>query len=67
MKSIPINSLASELVGIREIAARRGVTPQVISNWRQRKADFPTPVAELSMGPVWIYSQILPWLKSTEK
>jgi hypothetical protein len=41
------------LVGYMEIAQRAGVRRPVVSQWRSRKDDFPEPVAELHIGPIW--------------
>lgn len=52
------------LVGLAELADLFGVTKQVMSNWRSRKANFPTPIAELKSGPVWDISAIRTWATS---
>lgn len=46
-----------QLVGVAEIAARRGVTPSAIS---QRK-DLPSPVAVLKQGRIWDLADIERW------
>ena len=51
----------SVLVGVAEIADLFGVSRQAASNWRERHADFPTPVASLKSGPVWELPDILAW------
>lgn len=53
----------SELVGVAEIAELFGVSRQAASNWRERHADFPSPVASLKSGPVWQLPDILAWAK----
>jgi chromosome partitioning protein len=50
-----------DLVGVAEIAERLGVSKQVVTNWRTRKATFPKPVAELKSGPVWARETVLGW------
>ena len=51
----------SGLVGVAEVAELFGVSRQAASNWRERHADFPTPIASLKSGPVWQLSDILAW------
>jgi len=51
-----------ELMGIYEIAKLAGVTPQAVSNWVTRKADFPTPVSTLASGPIWNGQHVRLWL-----
>lgn len=51
-----------ELMGIYEIAQLAGVSPQAVSNWVVRKADFPLPVATLASGPIWNGQRIRRWL-----
>lgn len=41
-----------------------GTTKQVISNWRTRKAGFPSAAAELKSGPVWSREDIVKWAKN---
>jgi len=41
-----------------------GVTKQVITNWRSRKAGFPQPVVELKSGPVWSRDAVIGWAAS---
>lgn len=43
-----------DILGLAEVAALFGVSPQAVANWRRRRADFPRPYAELRMGPVWL-------------
>jgi chromosome partitioning protein len=49
------------LVGLAEMADLLGVTKQVLTNWRSRKANFPEPIAELKSGPVWDWKAIEAW------
>ena len=51
-----------ELWGIREVAVYAGVTPQAVSNWRKRYPDFPEPLTELRLGPVWRASDARAWV-----
>ena len=55
-----------ELMGIYEIAQLAGVSPQAVSNWVVRKADFPKPVATLASGPIWNGQHIRDWLTRPE-
>lgn len=55
---------AGELVGAAEIAKRLGVGKgSVVSDWRQRHADFPAPVARLAMGHVWYWPDVAAWAR----
>lgn len=55
-----------QLVGAKEIAERIGVArPQVIYEWRRRHDDFPSPVAELSVGLIWAWPDVEAWARAT--
>src|SRR5207244_4361242 len=41
------------LVGLIEIARRSGVRRGVVTDWRRLHPDFPSPVAQLKIGPVF--------------
>lgn len=56
-----------DLVGISEIAAMAGVSPQAVANWRVRSSDFPQPLKELASGPVFRSTQIRAWLKRNNR
>jgi hypothetical protein len=47
--------------GVVELAKILGVSPACVSNWRARHADFPKPLVELAMGPVYSISQVRYW------
>ena len=49
------------LVGIAEVAELFGVSKQAASNWRERHANFPLPLASLRSGPVWDMQNIIVW------
>lgn len=54
------------LVGLSEIAKRVGLKKvSAVANWRVRYDDFPQPVADLSMGPVFWWPHVEAWLKRT--
>ena len=53
------------LVGLIEIARRAGVRRPVVSDWRRRHADFPQPVVELAVGPVFWWPDVERWLAAT--
>jgi hypothetical protein len=54
------------LVGYIEIAARAGVQRPVVTTWRKRHSEsFPTPVAEIEVGPVWYWPDVAQWLDQT--
>lgn len=55
-----------ELVGLAEMAELLGVTKQVLTNWRSRKAGFPQPMAELKSGPVWRMGDLRAWAASQD-
>lgn len=48
------------LGGVSEVAAELGVTRQQVANLRQQ-ADFPAPVASLSVGDVWDLDVVARW------
>lgn len=55
-----------DLVGVKEIAERAGVTRDAVHKWRERHPrSFPAPVAELSQGPVWDWRKVAEWLAQT--
>jgi transposase-like protein len=54
-------------VGITEIAKRHGTSPGVIRSWRRRHADFPGPIAELAMGPLFDGNEVDEWIRSTRR
>jgi hypothetical protein len=56
---------ALPLVGLIEIGQRGCVQRPVVSMWRTRHADFPAPVAELAIGPVFWAPDIDAWLTRT--
>ncbi len=53
------------LVGLIEIAMRAGVRRPVASVWRTRHPDFPQPVADLAVGPVFWWPAVQAWLQQT--
>ena len=57
--------LATNLVGVREIAVKAGVGSSAVCNWAIRYEDFPQPVVVLSFGPVYWWPTIERWLKAT--
>ncbi|MCB9982112.1 MAG: hypothetical protein H6861_00335 [Rhodospirillales bacterium] len=54
--------MASDIVGINEIAEMASVSRQAVVNWRSRAADFPKPISDLASGPVFRRSQVRTWL-----
>ncbi len=54
--------MVEEYGSVAEVAALAGVTKQVVSNWRKRHADFPEPVANLKMGPIFELATVRAWL-----
>jgi chromosome partitioning protein len=57
------NSTRGDLVGISEIAEMANVTRAAVTNWRNRKPDFPKPVTELASGPIFEKEKIKQWLQ----
>ena len=58
----------ADLVGAHEIADRLGVAyPQMVHEWKRRHADFPRPVAKLTMGLIWDWKEIETWAKNTNR
>lgn len=45
-----------------EIARRANTTPGMVHIWRTRYPTFPAPLQELSIGPVWRWEDVVPWL-----
>lgn len=54
-----------ELAGVAELSALLSVRRTTISQWhsRQHQNDFPNPVTELAMGPVWELDEVVAWYK----
>jgi hypothetical protein len=55
----------NELVGVAEIASRLGCSLQAVHAWRRRYSDFPQPIAQLSMGLLWVWSDVSRWALRT--
>ena len=53
------------LVGLMEIAQRAGVQRPVVTMWRSRYEDFPEPIEELHIGPVFAWPHVQKWLQNT--
>lgn len=53
------------LVGLIEVAQHAGVRRNTVTSWRQRYPDFPEPVAELAVGPVFWWPEVKDWLVRT--
>jgi predicted nucleic acid-binding protein len=51
-----------DLVSVAEIAERSGRSVNTIQSWRRRHVDFPSPVATLAAGPVWIWPPVEHWI-----
>lgn len=54
-----------DLVGVAEIADRLGRSVQAVHAWKRRYPDFPEPVAHLSMGLLWVWSDVERWAQTT--
>ena len=64
MKPLP-STEPLPLVGLIEIAMRAGVQRPAVSMWRKRHEDFPVPVAELKVGPVFWWPDVAAWLRAS--
>ena len=51
------------LAGLAEVGELLGVSRRTATRYTNRK-DFPTPVARLRSGPVWLEQDILAWAKT---
>ena len=47
-----------ELLGLAEIADLYSVSKTTVGNWT-RRADWPRPICNLKMGPVWSTAEVL--------
>lgn len=52
------------LLGLNEVAETCGVSKNVVSNWRIRDDNFPTPYQENKGGPIWKTEDILEYMKA---
>jgi chromosome partitioning protein len=50
-----------QLLGLSEVADLLRTSRQAVGNWRQRRQDFPKPIADLKSGPIWQLGDILQW------
>jgi len=55
----------AELVGPSDIAARLGVTPQAVAQWKRRGL-LPLPVRTISRVPLWQWEDIAEWAHHTK-
>lgn len=49
------------LLGLSEVAALLGVSKRTASRYAAR-SDFPTPAAQLAMGPIWFGEDVETWI-----
>lgn len=52
-------------MGPAEVAERCGVTPGAVRTWRWRIGDFPEPVVYLAAGAIYLWPEIVTWLRRT--
>jgi chromosome partitioning protein len=52
-----------ELLGLSEVADLLGTSRQAVGNWRQRRKDFPAPLADLRSGPIWSRASVIDWAR----
>lgn len=50
----------TDLLGLSEIADLYGVHRNTANNW-SRQRDFPLPITQLKMGPVWSREEVVAW------
>ena len=57
--------MASELrlLGLSEVADLFGVSKRTASRYAAR-TDFPKPVAQLAMGPIWLQEDVETWIEA---
>lgn len=54
-----------DLVGMTEIAERTDKSLQAVSNLATRRPDFPSPVIRLAVGPIFLWSEVGPWMETS--
>jgi hypothetical protein len=65
-KKKPVKEL--DLVGLAEVAELLGLRRGSVKSRRETHFDtFPSPVAQLACGPIWLRSQIVDYLKLEER
>ena len=50
-----------DLASVGDLAREWGVRNSAVTNWHNRHADFPAPLATLSTGPVFSRRQVRAW------
>jgi len=60
-------SPSPEIVDVTEIATRLRVAVSTVHKWRQRDLDFPDPLANLAIGPVWAWPDVREWAKKSSR
>ena len=64
MASSTFERMTERLVGIREIAAMLGVSPQRVDQL-SNTVGFPVPEAQLASGRIWTRAAVEKWAKQT--
>jgi hypothetical protein len=59
-----MHAASTSLVPVGEIAARAGVRPAAVSNWRRRHRDFPAPVERAHGRDLFRWEEVEEWLRS---
>lgn len=55
-----------DMVGPAKIAERVGVSRTLVNKWRERFEDFPQPLVELTMGPLWRWGDVDSWIRTRQ-
>lgn len=56
-----------ELVGAAEVGELLGVTRQRVHQLHTQRDDFPPPIVQLRMGPLWLKSAVEVWAETWER
>lgn len=56
-----------DIVGTPQIAAKLGVKPATVSQWRARFSDFPEPLLHLGWQAVWDWQDVQEWAEKHDR
>lgn len=60
-----LRAVAVHLVGAAEISSLLGVAAEEVNAWKDRHAEFPTPVSCLRSGDIWDRREVITWARAT--